>query len=66
MGFIAANRNRMSLFGYSLDDFVPAEARSRFVVKVVRELDRCLNANRAARSSGLDIHVLRRIRPGLD
>jgi len=39
MGFIAANRNQMSLFGYSLDDFVPAEAKCRFVVRVVRELD---------------------------
>jgi len=39
MGFIAANRNQMRLFGYSLDDFVRAEARCRFVVKIVRELD---------------------------
>ena len=39
MGFIAANRNQMSLFGYSLDDFVPAEAKCRFVVKIVQELD---------------------------
>ncbi len=39
MGFKTANRNQMSLFGYSLDDFVPAEARCRFVVSIVRELD---------------------------
>jgi transposase len=39
MGFIAANRDQMSLFGYSLDDFVPAEARCRFVVRMVQELD---------------------------
>lgn len=39
MGFRTANRNQMSLFGYSLDDFVPAEARCRFVVAIVRELD---------------------------
>lgn len=39
MGFIAANRNQMGLFGYSLDDFVPAEAKCRFVVKIVQELD---------------------------
>ena len=39
MGFIAADRNQMSLFGYSLDDFVPAEAKCRLVVRVVRELD---------------------------
>jgi transposase len=39
MGFITANRNQMSLFGYSLDDFVPAEAKCRFVVRIVLELD---------------------------
>jgi len=39
MGFRTANRNQMGLFGYSLDDFVPAEARCRFVVAIVRELD---------------------------
>jgi transposase len=39
MGFIAADRGQISLFGYSLDDFVPAEAKCRFVVSVVRELD---------------------------
>ena len=39
MGFISADRDQMSLFGYSLDDFVPAEAKCRFVAKIVRELD---------------------------
>ncbi|HUW31457.1 MAG TPA: IS1182 family transposase [Planctomycetota bacterium] len=39
MGFIAANRSQMRLLGYSLDDFVPAEARCRFVVRIVQELD---------------------------
>ncbi len=39
MGFIAADRNQLNLFGYSLDDFVPQEARCRFVAGLVTELD---------------------------
>jgi hypothetical protein len=39
MSFIAADRNPLSLFGYSLDDFVSADAKCRFVVEVVGRLD---------------------------
>ena len=38
MGFIAADRNQLNLFGYSLDDFVPPEAKCRFVVDIVGQL----------------------------
>jgi transposase len=39
MGFIAADRSQGKLFGYSLEDFVGPEAKCRFVVEVVRQLD---------------------------
>ena len=39
MGFIRADREQQVLFGYSLDEFVPADAKCRFVVDLVSELD---------------------------
>ncbi len=39
MGFITNNREQMNFIGYSLDDFVEQNAKCRFVVKVVSELD---------------------------
>lgn len=39
MAFITADRSQRQLFGYSLDDFVPPEARCRFVVRIVGQLD---------------------------
>lgn len=39
MGFIAADRNQLKLFGYSLDDFVRPDAKCRFVVEIVGQMD---------------------------
>ena len=39
MGFIRAERKQQVLFGYSLDEFVPADAVCRFVVDLVSALD---------------------------
>ena len=39
MGFITSDRNQLNLLGYSLDDFVPPDAKCRFVARVVSELD---------------------------
>ncbi len=39
MGFITADRKQLTLFGYSLDDFVEESARCRFIVKMVESLD---------------------------
>lgn len=39
MGFISPDRKQQVLFGYSLDEFVPADARCRFVVDLVARLD---------------------------
>jgi transposase len=39
MGFITNNRNQISFIGYSLDDFVGQQAKCRFVVQLVSELD---------------------------
>lgn len=39
MSFITASREQQVLFGYSLDEFVPADAKCRFVVNLVGELD---------------------------
>lgn len=39
MGFVTKNREQMSLIGYSLDDFVEQNAKCRFVVELVSELD---------------------------
>jgi transposase len=39
MGFITASREQLTLFGYSLDDFVDLSARCRFIAKVVATLD---------------------------
>ena len=39
VGFITASREQQVLFGYSLDDFVPEDAKCRFVVEVVKGLD---------------------------
>ena len=39
MGFISNNRNQMELFGFSLDDFIPNDAKCRFIVDIVSKLD---------------------------
>jgi transposase len=39
MGFVTKNREQMSLIGYSLDDFVEQNAKCRFVVQLVSELN---------------------------
>ncbi len=39
MGFIRPEREQQILFGYSLDEFVPADALCRFVVDLVSRLD---------------------------
>ena len=39
MGFVTKNREQMSFIGYSLDDFVEQNAKCRFVVHLVSELD---------------------------
>ncbi len=39
MGFINNNRNQLNLLGYSLNDFVPMNAKCRFVVDLVKQLD---------------------------
>lgn len=39
MGFIANNREQISFIGYSLDDFVSRDAKCRFIVRLVSELD---------------------------
>jgi transposase len=39
VGFIRANRKQQVFFGYSLDEFVPADAKCRFVVELVAHLD---------------------------
>ncbi len=39
MGFILKSREQISFIGYSLDDFVSKDAKCRFVVELVSELD---------------------------
>ncbi len=39
MGFIKTNRKQLDLFGYSFDDFVPRDAKCRFIVDIVSKLD---------------------------
>ena len=39
MGFKSPDRNQTDLFGYSLNDFVPKDAKCRFVVDIVSKLD---------------------------
>ena len=39
MGFKNNNRNQLDLLGYSLNDFVPMNAKCRFVVDLVMQLD---------------------------
>jgi transposase len=39
MAFITASREQLTLFGYSLDDFVDESAKCRFIVKTVGKLD---------------------------
>jgi len=39
MGFIFYDRNQIDLLGYSLDDFVPPDAKCRFVIDLVSHLD---------------------------
>jgi len=39
MGFIPYDRNQTLLLGYSLDDFVPQDAKCRYVIELVNRLD---------------------------
>ena len=39
MGFINNNRNQIDLLGYSLNDFVPKNAKCCFVVNLIKQLD---------------------------
>ncbi|MBN1480744.1 IS1182 family transposase [candidate division KSB1 bacterium] len=39
MGFIPYDRNQIDLLGYCLDDFVPGDAKCRYVVELVNRLD---------------------------
>ncbi len=39
MGFITTDRNQMNLLGFSLDDLVPKNAKCRFIVDIVSQLD---------------------------
>jgi len=39
MGFISNDRNQIDFLGYSLSDFVPANSKCRYVVKLISELD---------------------------
>jgi transposase len=39
MGFISANRKQMDLLGFSLEDLVPKDAKCRFVVDFMSQLD---------------------------
>ena len=39
MGFLSTDRSQLDLFGYSLNDFVPKDAKCRFVVDIVSKLD---------------------------
>jgi len=39
MGFIPYDRHQIDLLGYCLDDFVPQDAKCRYVVELVKRLD---------------------------
>lgn len=39
MGFMSTDRHQSDLFGYSLNDFVPKDAKCRFVVDIVSDLN---------------------------
>lgn len=39
MSFKSFNRNQLDLLGYSIDDFVPKDAKCRFIVDIVSSLD---------------------------
>ena len=39
MGFKTADRKQIDLIGYSIDDFVEKDSKSRFIVEIVDELD---------------------------
>jgi transposase len=39
MGFIPYDRNQFDMLGYSLDDFVPQDAKCRYIVELVARLD---------------------------
>ncbi|MCD4832160.1 MAG: IS1182 family transposase [Bacteroidales bacterium] len=49
MGFIVADRSQQDLLGYSLDDFVSKDDKSRFIIKIISELN--LNHLKARYSS---------------
>lgn len=39
MAFISSDRNQKHLLGYHVDDFVPADDKSRFIIRIVSKLD---------------------------
>ena len=39
MAFESVNRKQMNLLGYCVEDFVPGDAKCRFVVDLVSQLD---------------------------
>ena len=39
MGFKTADRKQIDLIGYSIDDFVEKDSKSRFIVEIVDELN---------------------------
>ncbi len=39
MGFITKDRDQINFLGYSLSDFVPPNAKCRYVVKLISALD---------------------------
>lgn len=39
MGFIQGNRAQIDLLGYSIEDFVEKDSKTRFIVKTVETLD---------------------------
>ncbi|MEW5897449.1 MAG: IS1182 family transposase [Nanoarchaeota archaeon] len=39
MSFITANRNQLNFIGYCIDDFVEHDSKSRYIVKIVDQLD---------------------------
>jgi len=39
MGFISTDRSQENLIGYSISDFAKSDAKSRYVVKIVSQLD---------------------------
>ena len=39
MGFIPYNRDQFDMLGYCLEDFVPEEAKCRYIIELINRLD---------------------------